>query len=641
MSIEKSFKLITEELENLRCIFEHEREELKQRIEFYRSELQMQHAAHLSELEREKGEFRSEIATKERIWDNERVLLEGSISELQHRIIQAADTRPLQKVFLECLPTMAFICDINGEMLECNQSFSNFFEGRNFPFGSHALDAARERGSWAGELLLRSAFGLEGIFDARLFSWDKHSGEPGGFVGVTIDKTRLRAVERELSDLKIRADELDMLLSGEAGADKRRKELRCVLFGHEGSGKTCLLNALLGEQIVPGKCSIPVRCAKGTKRALAVHYWNGDRKLFLDSSADRARADSSLGDALWLEWRLPEAKIPNSIMLEESREFIPEADMFIATLPVRGRFSRSQLEDLNEKIKDGVYGIFVISKADIETNDYEGAKIAVSAKEKIENACELLRKDLMAYSRLRNCHVIPISVIDELNFDVLRWYLEDAASSLQFNVFLRPSLPIIKYPEREVPVGTSGASPLLPILEAFREQEFQKKFESCISSFGKNSCVVLGPRVEDAHNFVSRLAHDISFAKKLTCPDGTWVILSEEEASLSELVRVEPPESILKKINFIIAPEDKHIRGCNWDELFSKCVPIVILTPDLEFAPYKDALKKYGFCAVCGDGLVMDEVKTTEQIQRLKDFADEVHLFIYENYEVFGGRVLV
>ena len=665
MSLETSFNLINDELSYLRKLFERELSILKQQGEEYLAELNRLRAEH--SLERQK-------------WEDSRHIFQQNIVDLENELIKISDSIPREKEFLECLPHMAFICNVNGEISYANQVFYSFFDLGNatgeagpnpgeaapnpaagwFPFGRAALDSAKERGSWTREIDLKSKNQEEVRVDAKLFSWDNYSGDIGGFIGITIDRTQLIEAEAEKQKLKQELYSVNMLLSAEIDSDRkagRQKELRCVIFGDHGSGKSALINSLTGERLLPeGKeIGVPVRCGRGAEKALTAHYWNGERQSFYRGDVTAERVENLLAESglLWLELRGPEALYPYNIMLEEASEIsehvASKADAFIYLSTVRNYPSLPALGKMQDYLSEGAYGVFAVSKTDLECDDYECEKIASAAASKIERAMKQIKRILYNYPKLRNCQILPISSHLEMNIDLIVWHLEEVASSYRTSLHHSPDLRPYSLPEKDEKMP-DHSDVLAPMLRAFREQEFQAEFMQFIKLVSgkpeseKISCLFISPHRESVNKLIARLAHDISYMHALDETENKWTANFHDQ-KLTNCTEISVPDSILAKINFIITPEEFYtdMDEDRWSMLFEEYIPVIVLeltgsgyVEELENIMRKtcaSALKKKGFCIVSGEGLMINSIEIVSQ--NINEWAEcKVPLFIYENYDV-------
>ena len=646
MSLETSFKLINDELSYLRKLFEKESNILKQQGEEYLAEL---------------ARLRTEHDIERKNWEDSRNIFQQNIVDLEDRLIKISESIPREKEFLECLPHMAFICNVDGKINQANQAFYSFFDIENadlgwFPFGRSALDSAKDRGSWTREIALITKNGEEIKVDAKLFSWSRYSGDTGGFIGIALDRTPHIKAEMEKQKLIQELNSVNMLLSSEIDSEKkvnRQKELRCVIFGWNGSGKSALINSLIGENLLPeGRViKVPVRCGRGAEKVITAHYWNGERQSFYRDSVTIECTEKLLdeSDLLWLELRSPDVLFPYNIVLEEDSEMsehvVSKADVFISLSTIRSYPSFSTLNKLQGFLSEGAYGIFAVSKIDLECNDYEGEKIASTAASKIERTMKQVKRILNNYPKLRNCQILPISSHLKMNIDLIVWHLEEVASPYQTSLYHSPGAWPFNLPEKESNLS-DYPNVLTPMLKAFHEQEFQAEFMQFIklasskSDSEKLNCLFISPNSESVKKLIARLAHDISLMYVLDGLENNWTANFDN----TKYTRVSVPDSILTRINFIIAPEIINISENEWNMLLEEYLPVVVL--ELTGSDYgieelenvacetcKTALRDKSFCIVSGEGLMINSIETvSKNINRWAD--SKIPLFIYENYDV-------
>ena len=645
MSFESSLNQINIELSNLKTLFEKEVNTLKQQI---------------VECSNELNKLRTEHNLEQHNWENNRNVFQQNIVDLENEITRFSDSVPREKEFLECLPHMAFLCDIHGEITYCNHVLFNFFDLENvdigwFPFGKAALESALMRGSWVKEMSLMSKSGKEITVEAKLFSWNNYQGDIGGFIGIAIDKTHIIELEIEKKRLKQELDSLNMLLSGRIESDKgasRQKELRCVIFGDRSSGKTALINALIGNMLPARKeICVPIRCGRGAEKVIIAHYWNGERQCFYkeDASVERAEKLLAESDLIWLELRNPGAIIPYNILLEEdhgiSDTIVSRADAFIYLSTIRNYPSFDALDKMQSLLNEGAYGIFAISKIDLEQPDYECGVVAVTVASKIESAIKQTRRILSKFSKLKNSHILPISSHLQMNLNIIVWHLEEVISSYHsapnHSLYAAP----LSFPESDSNIAEKQNA-LDSVIEAFREQEFQSGFLQFLKSVSgapdceKLNCVFISPRRESVNKLIARLAHDISYMNVLDGKENDWIANFED----TKYTKVSVPESILSGMNFIIAPETFDVDDGAWESLLSDYIPVVVVEltgsgfgiEELESITRKThitALKQSKFCIVSGEGLMINSKETVSQ--KLNEWVDKnVPLFIYENYDI-------
>ena len=655
MSLEASFNLINNELSNLWKLLENEINISKQQYEEYSAEL---------------NRIRREHDIEHQNWLCSRNVFQQNIVDLENELVKISDSIPREKEFLECLPHIAFICNTDGEINYGNQAFYSFFDFENrdsgwFPFGTAALDSARIRGSWAREIELKSKNGDEIIVDARLFSWNKYSGDIGGFIGISQDRTQLIKKEIENQELKQELDSAKRLLSAEIISDIKaniQKELRCIIFGGPGSGKSALINGLIGENLLPEGVTtcVPVRCGRGAEKAITAHYWNGERQTFYRDEATAEIVEKLLAERglLWIELRVTDSIIPYNVMLEEASELsndvISKADAIICLSSIRNYPSYAYLNRMQNFLNEGAYGIFVISKIDLESDDYEGGKIALTAASKIENAIKQFKRITYGHTKLRNYQILPISSHLKINLNIIAWHLEEMISSFEAPLHHSPNAEPFNLPEVncEKYSDSSGYTDILtPMIKAFHEQEFQSEFMKFIRFVSgkpdaeKMSCLFISPHRGSVSKLIARLAHDISYMYVLDGKENDWIANYEDIG----YVKVSVPDSILTRLDFIITPETFDIDEDEWNTLLKNHIPVIVLeltgkenvVEELESIACKTciaALLKSGFCIVSGEGLMIDSIEDiSNYINKWADF--RVPLFIYENYNVIMRSV--
>lgn len=196
------------------------------------------------------------------------------------------------------------------------------------------------------------------------------------------------------------------------------------ICGLSGSGKTLLMNALLGEKLIPEHSRVPVMCREGENRSAKIYYQDGrtetlSTKLITASSLSEIISKSGVSR---LTLTIPGALIPEGICFVDTpgydalggtnknilKNLLPELDAVLYVTPVRSNLKTSDYDYLKEitALTDRI--IIILSQTDLETDDTEAGHIVMTREEKTARNIERLDNDMQKFSGHKHV-IIPVS----------------------------------------------------------------------------------------------------------------------------------------------------------------------------------------------------------------------------------------
>ena len=201
------------------------------------------------------------------------------------------------------------------------------------------------------------------------------------------------------------------------------------ICGLSGSGKTSLMNALIGEKLLPlhqhsTQINVPVTCREGETRGAKVFFQDG-RTETLDS---RGLTASALDGVLSrpgisrIDLTIPGALIPEGICIADTpgydalggtstvilRKILPELDAVLYVTPIRSGLKASDYDFLKTiyAVNDRV--IFLLAKTDLESADSEAGRVLRTVEAKTAGNVDVLRQDIRTLTE-KDALIIPVS----------------------------------------------------------------------------------------------------------------------------------------------------------------------------------------------------------------------------------------
>lgn len=234
------------------------------------------------------------------------------------------------------------------------------------------------------------------------------------------------------SALPSRTEQLETLLRS-AG----QTELTVGVLGITSSGKSSLINALMGERLLPEETrattNVTVLCRKGGLRAVDVSYEDGRcERLFgadltpqrlEDLTTERKNPGNERGVSR-IEWTSPGAALPQGLVLVDTpgldacglprhselvlRRILPTLDIVLYLSSIRSAFKSADVEPTRAVLEANQRLILLLTQIDLERDDTEGGRVVLSRGQKLAACLRDLRAEI-ARSDRPECPVIPIS----------------------------------------------------------------------------------------------------------------------------------------------------------------------------------------------------------------------------------------
>ena len=202
------------------------------------------------------------------------------------------------------------------------------------------------------------------------------------------------------------------------------------ILGLTGSGKTSLMNALLGENLIPEQsrtaANIPILCREGESRHARIYYQDGRvedvRGDKLTRSYVKDLTHGSTAGIARFEAVIPGALIPEGLCFVDTpgfdalsgsggaalRNILPELDVIIYVTPIRAAFKGSDYDSLRTILAVNKRIIFVLSQTDLERDDTEAGRVIISSQAKILADISRLKRDMKSFCG-QDFDVIPVS----------------------------------------------------------------------------------------------------------------------------------------------------------------------------------------------------------------------------------------
>ncbi|GHV44650.1 hypothetical protein FACS1894204_02120 [Synergistales bacterium] len=189
-------------------------------------------------------------------------------------------------------------------------------------------------------------------------------------------------------------------------------ELEVGVIGITSSGKSTLINALMGERLLPEETrattNLAIRCRKGSERSVTVTMKDGTQYnragseltlSWMESlSSERLNPANEKNVAL-LEWSSPGAALPEGLNLVDTpgldalgfpehselvlRQILPTLDIALYMTSIRNRMKTTDIEVLNSITEQNQRVVFLLSQIDLERDDTEGGRVIFSRTQKL------------------------------------------------------------------------------------------------------------------------------------------------------------------------------------------------------------------------------------------------------------------
>ena len=232
---------------------------------------------------------------------------------------------------------------------------------------------------------------------------------------------------REVLDDTLRLAQNVMTGNSTLKALRRSLSEECLtvgICGLSGSGKTSLMNALIGEKLLPMHSriasTVPVICREGESRSARVYYQDGRTEILPGKQLTASTLDSMLGKSgvSRIDITIPGALIPEGICFVDTpgyddlggthtsilRRILPELDAVLYVTPIRSGLKTSDYDYLRNIYAVNDRMIFLLSQTDLESDDSEAGRVLRTAENKIADNISSLRLDI-AHSAV----IIPVS----------------------------------------------------------------------------------------------------------------------------------------------------------------------------------------------------------------------------------------
>ena len=270
----------------------------------------------------------------------------------------------------------------------------------------------------------------------------------------------------------------------------RRSLNECCLTvgvcGLSGSGKTSLMNALLGENLIPPHAQSITSCREGSSRSAAIHYQDGRTETLTGKALTFSALDSVLGRAgvSRIDLTVPGALVPEGMCFLDTpgydalggtsipavKNILPELDAVVYVTPVRSSLKGADWEYLDIIMQTNTNVIFVLSGIDSETDDTEAGSLVRSAEAKISGYVQTIKRDVLRVFGV-GVEVVPVSAKNAL----ANFYSRNSSAWAESNI-----QDFVKYlasqnPEPYTLALTFRAERTLRILDSELEKKGKRK----------------------------------------------------------------------------------------------------------------------------------------------------------------------
>ncbi|MBQ7220217.1 MAG: dynamin family protein [Synergistaceae bacterium] len=202
--------------------------------------------------------------------------------------------------------------------------------------------------------------------------------------------------------------------------------LTAGICGLSGSGKTSLMNALIGEKLLPlhSRNSVPVTCREGESRGAKIHYQDGRTESLSSKGLTASSLEGLLGKSgvSRIDLTIPGALIPSGICFVDTpgydalggtntsilRKILPELDAVLYVTPIRSGLKMSDYDYLKSIYAMNDRVIFLLAWSDLESEDSEAGRVLRTAEAKIAENMDLLRQDIRTLTEKESV-IIPVS----------------------------------------------------------------------------------------------------------------------------------------------------------------------------------------------------------------------------------------
>lgn len=383
------------------------------------------------------------------------------------------------------------------------------------------------------------------------------------------------------------------------------------VIGHEGSGKSSLIDALMGERLLPRQAgAIPVSCREGPRCVEAV-YRDGKIERIRGRALDARWMASRVaaGRASQVErvtWSGPTSLVPPGTALIDvpwpmARPLLPTLDAVLYVVPIRSTLRPEELDLLRDIVAAGRPVAILLTQIDLERDDTEAGRVLTSRRERLESDVRRLAS-IATRASLSPCPIVPVSsrlALEGLwDRSSLAWRASGFEPLVRCLADPRPGAAPIDLPPLPPdpgPTSPRGEGLFASLLSSVKEQALRERFLALPAIQGRRA-VFLGPRRADALRLLSLLAHDATIAEA-GADEGAWLFSGHGGAPFPCVALPPLPDGL----EVLVAPSDGHIGSdVDWRAISSRWTPLVcsdlvhadLALSDLARAPYLPALRE-------------------------------------------------
>ena len=216
-----------------------------------------------------------------------------------------------------------------------------------------------------------------------------------------------------------------------------RSELTVGVLGITSSGKSSLINAMMGERLLPEETrattNVTVLCRKGGLRAVDVFYEDGRSERLsgndltpqqLEELTTERKNPGNERAVSRIEWISPGAALPQGLVLVDTpgldacelprhselvlRRILPTLDIVLYVSSIRSPFKAADVELARAVLEASQRMILLLTQIDLERDDIEGGRVVLSREQKLGAYIRELRENA-ARAAPPDCPIIPIS----------------------------------------------------------------------------------------------------------------------------------------------------------------------------------------------------------------------------------------